>query len=144
VLFDNWIVNLAGNLTAPLFDGKRRKAEVLRLLAVADEQLADYRQQVLTAVREVEDALVEEVKLREHLIALDAQLEAAQSALDEARSRYRSGLSDYLPVLTQLLSVQGLEQTRIQHRADLLLARVELYRTLGGSLVQSGVPARHR
>jgi outer membrane protein, multidrug efflux system len=133
LLFDNWLTRLAANMTAPLFDGRRRTSEVQRLQAVAEENLAAYRQTVLTAVREVEDALVDEAKLREHLKGLEAQLAAASNALDEARRRYRNGLSDYLPVLTQLLIVQGLERTQIQRRADLLTARVALYRSLGGT-----------
>lgn len=136
VLFDNWIVELAARMTAPLFDGRRRSAEVQRLQAVAAENLAAYRQTVLTAIREVEDALVSEVKLREHLKGLEAQLEAAQYALNEARERYRNGLIDYLPVLTQLLAVQNLERTQIQRKAELLTARINLYRSLGGTWTQ--------
>jgi multidrug efflux system outer membrane protein len=124
LLFDHWLTSLAAGLTAPLFDG---------LLAVVAENLAAYRQTILNAVREVEDALISENKLREHLVGLQAQREAAQHALNEARSRYRNGLSDYLPVLTQLLAVQALERTEIQRRADLLAARVGLYRSLGGT-----------
>ncbi len=142
LLFDNWLLNLAGNLTAPLLDGGRRKAEVRRQLAVVEEQLAAYSQLVLTAMREVEDALVREKKLREHYIALEAQLDAAQKALYEARSRYRSGLNDYLPVLTQLLSVQSLERTRIQRKAELLVARVDLHRALGGTWTATLTPRR--
>jgi NodT family efflux transporter outer membrane factor (OMF) lipoprotein len=133
LLMDNWLTRLAANMTAPLFDGRRRASEVQRLRAVVVENLAAYRQAVLTAMREVEDALVDEAKLREHLQGLQAQLEAAQNALNEARRRYRNGLSDYLPVLTQLLTVQELERSRIQRRADLLTARVNLYRSLGGT-----------
>jgi multidrug efflux system outer membrane protein len=133
LLLDNWLTRLAGNITAPLFDGRRRASEVRRLQAVVLENLAAYRQTVLTAIREVEDALVDEAKLREHLKGLQAQLDAARNALNEARRRYRNGLSDYLPVLTQLLTVQELERTRIQRRAELLTARVDLYRSLGGT-----------
>jgi outer membrane protein, multidrug efflux system len=133
LLVDNWLTRLAANMTAPLFDGRRRASEVQRLQAVVVENLAAYRQTVLTAIREVEDALVDEVKLREHLNGLRAQLEAAQNALNVARRRYRNGLNDYLPVLTQLLAVQELERTQIQRRADLLIARVDLFRSLGGT-----------
>jgi outer membrane protein TolC len=133
LLFDNWLLDLTAGLTAPLFDGRRRSAEVERLRAVVAENLASYRRVILTAVREVEDALVDEQKLRAHLDGLEAQLDAAQNALNEAGFRYRSGLNDYLPVLTQLVSVQNLERTIIDRTADLLVARVELYRALGGS-----------
>jgi outer membrane protein TolC len=144
LLLDNWLLNLAANLTAPLLDGGRRKAEVDRLTAVVDENLAAYRQTILAAVREVEDALVGEEKLQAHLRGLDTQLDAARNALNEARSRYRNGLIDYLPVLTQLLTVQNLERTIIQRKADLLVARVNLYRALGGSWTDELEPQAYR
>lgn len=132
-IFDNWLLSLAGDLSAPLFDGNRRSAEVDRSRAAADERLWAYRRTVLTAVREVEDALVTENKQREHLAALKRVAETSQRALEEAGIRYRNGLNDYLPVLTQLLAVQDLEKNLIRQRATLLNARVGLYRALGGT-----------
>lgn len=133
VLFDNWLLSLAGNLTAPIFDGTHRKMEVERRLALADENLATYRQAVLTAIKEVEDALVTESKQREHIKGLESVTDTARKALREAGNRYRNGLTDYLPVLTQLLKVQGLERNLIQQQTKLLTSRVNLYRALGGT-----------
>ena len=59
-------------------------------------------------------------------------IDTARQALEEAGNRYRNGLTDYLPVLTQLLSVQGLERDLIRKKAELLATRVRLYRALGG------------
>jgi NodT family efflux transporter outer membrane factor (OMF) lipoprotein len=137
VLFDNWLLSLAGNLTAPIFDGKRRAAEVDRSLAVVDEKVSAYRQTVLTAIKEVEDALVNESKQREHINGLEKVTATARKALKEAGNRYRKGLTDYLPVLTQLLTVQGLERNLIQQQANLLGARISLYRALGGTWTES-------
>ena len=50
--------NLAAGLTLPLIDGGRRRAEVSRQEALLAENLAGYRQAVLSAFQEVEDALV--------------------------------------------------------------------------------------
>jgi outer membrane protein TolC len=130
---DNWIIGLAANLTAPILDGNRRKAEVDRQLALADENLASYRSTVLTAIKEVEDALISETKQREHIEALEREIEAAKNALNEARERYRKGLNEYLPVLTQLLTVQNLEIDLIQKKTQLLLNRISLHRALGGT-----------
>ncbi|PID40689.1 MAG: RND transporter [Proteobacteria bacterium] len=131
-LFDTWLLSLAANLAAPLFDAGRRAAEVDRQQALADENLWAYRQTVLTAVKEVSDALSGEALQREHIHALEAAFAAARKGLDEAMARYRAGLSDYLPVLTQLLSVQELEYNLIGRRAQLILYRIGLYRALGG------------
>ncbi|MBN2396933.1 MAG: TolC family protein, partial [Deltaproteobacteria bacterium] len=133
LIFRNWLVNLAANLTAPLFDGGYRAAEVDRLRAAAEENLSAYRRTVYTAIKEVEDALLSEVKKREHIEALEAEIEAAGRALDEARERYLKGIDDYLPVLTQVLKAQALDVDLIRRQAELLGARVALYRALGGT-----------
>ena len=140
VLFDNWLISLAGNLTAPIFDGSRRAAEVDLTRAVADENLAAYRQTVLTAVKEVEDALISESKQREHIKGLETEADTAQKALVEAGNRYRNGLTDYLPVLTQLLTFQRLERDLIQQKTNLLITRINLYRALGGTWTESLTP----
>ena len=91
LLFDNWLLNLAANLTAPLFDGGRRAAAVNRQAAVAAENLAHYREAVLTGIKEVEDALVREAKQREHLAGLQRQIDVAGKALDQAVSATAKG-----------------------------------------------------
>lgn len=136
LLLESWVLRLAANFTAPLFDSGSRQAEIERTRAVANEHLAAYRQTVLEALREVENALIDEHKLGEHIDALGIQLRETKNALREARSRYRNGLNDYLPVLTQLLSAQGLERDLMERKTDLMLARIDLYRALGGSWAQ--------
>jgi NodT family efflux transporter outer membrane factor (OMF) lipoprotein len=139
-LFDNWVANLAAGLTAPLIDGGRRKAEVVYAESSVREQLASYRQTVLTAVQEVERALIREEKIRANIMGIENQLEAARIALEEARFRYTNGLIDYLPVLTQLLSVQNLEVDLVTRKTDLLIARMDLYRSIGGTWTNELMP----
>ena len=131
-LFDNWLARLAGSVTGPIFDAGRRKAEVERTRAVVDEYLAAYRGTVITAMLEVEDALVHEARQRDYIEALTAQYEAAKASLEEARVRYRKGLNDYLPVLSALTNQQSLEQSLVAARHDLLYYRVQLHLALGG------------
>lgn len=132
-LFDNWLLNLLGSLTGPVFDGNSRKAEVLRTQAVAKELVAAYGEVVFNAIKEVEDALAQEEKHRQYLAALEQQLEVSQNAMREAKERYIRGLNDYLPVLTQVISVQQLERDILQMNSQLILDRINLYRALGGS-----------
>jgi outer membrane protein, multidrug efflux system len=136
LVFDNWLLSLASNLVAPILDGNRRAAEVDRTRAVVDERLWTYREKVLTGIKEVEDVLVLEEKQRDHIEALETQIQNAERALDQAREQYRKGIADYLPVLTQLLAAQRLERDLIKKRAQLLLDRVGLYRALGGTRIQ--------
>ena len=137
MLFDTWLLRLAANLTAPIFDGGRRAAEVERTQAAADENLWAYRRVVLNAVKEVEDNLESEVRQRQHIDGLEAVMAAARRGLEEAIQRYRRGLSDYLPVLTQLLAVQDLERNLIRQRELLVRYRIGLHRALGGGWVNT-------
>ncbi|BBO89440.1 efflux transporter outer membrane subunit [Desulfosarcina ovata] len=132
LFFDTWLISLAANLTAPIFDGGRLAAAVDLTRAQEDENLWAYRQAVLTAVKEVEDALESEARQREHIHGLAAVMEAARRGFEEAVQRYRRGLSDYLPVLTQLIAVQDLEQNLIQQQETLVRYRIALHRALGG------------
>ena len=136
-LFDTWLINLAAELTAPLFDAGKRAAKVDRAKAEMDENLWTYREVVITAIKEVEDALESETRQREHIEGLEAVMAAARSGLKEATMRYRSGLSDYLPVLTQLIAVQNLELDLIEQREILIRFRIALYRSLGGAWIET-------
>ncbi|MFW6323454.1 MAG: efflux transporter outer membrane subunit [Desulfovibrionales bacterium] len=140
-LFSNWLTTLAANLTAPLFDGGRRKAEVTRTRAVAEERLAEYGAVVAEAVKEVEDGLVREQNQGRYLKRLNEQLDAAELAMRQARIRYLNGESDYLNYLTGIQNVQQLQRRIVVQRAELLKFRVALYRALGGSWIDQDLQA---
>lgn len=132
-LFNNWMFSLAASVVGPIFDGGYRAAEVEKARGVVDERLAAYKSTVLTAFKEVEDALAQEKWQQRYIEARQAQIAAARIELSEALSRYRQGLDDYLPVLTALFTVQELEVSEADDQADLLLYRVALHRALGGT-----------
>lgn len=131
-LFDNWLLNLAGSLTGPIFDGRFRVAEVARSRAVADERLASYEQTVLTALTEVENALLAEHKLAEQLVALTRQLDSAKQVVTASLERYAQGIDDYRTVLSDQQTLYTLQLQQLQLQRDLLLARIDLHRALGG------------
>jgi NodT family efflux transporter outer membrane factor (OMF) lipoprotein len=131
-LFDNWLANLAANLTAPIIDGGRRRAEVDRTRAVALEKLQDYSQAVLEALGEVEDALAKEQRQREFVASLDRQLGLSGMAIERVRDRYRQGAENYLRVLTSLLTHQRLQRDRLTASRELIQYRIDLCRALGG------------
>lgn len=132
-LLDNWILTLAGNLTAPIFDGGRREAALERAGYVAEERLAAYEHIVFTALTEVENALVAEKNQFRVISTLTSELDAAKLAQKEARKRYINGLDNFIPFISERINVQKLERQRIQQRAQLLIYRISLHRALGGS-----------
>ena len=132
-LFDNWILNLAANLAGPIFDGGRRRAEVERVRAVVDERLALYRETVLNAVLEVEDALTREAQSSATLASLRKQLVLSRQTLREARRRYLNGSSDFINVLNEELNTLQLEHDIITQEKRFMLSRITLHLALGGS-----------
>lgn len=132
LLFDNWITTLSSSITGPIFDAGRKKAEVVRTRAVAEERLATYAKTVATAVQEVENSLIGEDRQRSYVTLLNDQLAAVRLTLKDARLQYQNGQSDYLSYLTAWTSVQRLERQIVTEQAALIKTRVSLYRTLGG------------
>ncbi len=131
-LFDNWVSNLATSLVGPVFDAGRRRYEVDRARAAADERLAAYRQTVLNAVMEVQNTLIRWSSQHKTLEAQERQLAVARDTYRESMTRYRAGTTEYLPVLTALSQSQQLERSLLQNQYRLLLIHVSLIRSLGG------------
>jgi len=138
-VFRNWAYSLGANLVAPLFYGGRISAEINRTEAVKSQLLYEYGQTVLIAFREVEDALIQELKQRERLEVLEEQLKLAQQAYRQLRIEYFNGLSDYLAVLAAANQEQQLQRDLISAKLTLIDSRVSLYRALAGGFAPERV-----
>jgi outer membrane protein TolC len=136
-VFDNWVYQLAAGLVEPLYDGGRRRDEIDRRRAVLTEMLEGYRGSVLNALREVEDALVLEERQQEYLLDLQEQVGLSKATLERSVFRYGRGSSDYLPVVTALLSTQNIERAELSARKQLLSYRIQLHRALGGDWAEN-------
>ena len=131
-LLDRWIWSLTSSVVLPLIDGGRRAAEVDRARAAMSGLLVNFKATYLRALGEVEDALTLERTEADRLAHLGRELAAAKTLLDETRTRYLEGLSDYLPVLNAIQSHQRAERTWLTAARTRLSHRVRLYRALGG------------
>jgi len=134
-LFRDWFGNLTGNLVAPVIDGGRRRAEVDRSRAVAEQSLSDYRQQLIDALGEVEDALLREQQQRAFIDSLDKQQVLSKQVIDRVRDSYLYGAVDYLRVLDVLLTDQNLERSRLTAQRELIDNRIALCRALAGGWI---------
>ena len=129
-LFTSLMAELAG----PVVDWGRRKAEVERRRAIVKERLLELSEAYLMAIGEVEDALWRERRQRELIKALDKELDIARRNLKETRIRFaQAALTDYLPVLAAIQSLQALERNILTRRRELVSIRILLYRALGGA-----------
>lgn len=130
--FDVW--SLAGQLTAPIFEGGQRRAEVGAADARAERAYQNYRSVVINAFSEVENALNSEAYLaREETARLEA-LEAARRAEAKSLRDYESGLIDILDLLEAQRRVFTTETQTINLHNQRLANRVSLALALGTGL----------
>ncbi len=120
------------SLTSPLLNGQVLGFQQEVAEAIAKEALADYEKAVLTAFREVEDALVAVRTAREQNKAQQQQVAALQSALRLAELRYKGGLANYLDVLVARRNLFEAELAQTASQRLQLVSIVQLYKALGG------------
>ena len=131
-LFQEWAYTLTGNLVAPLLYWGRLRAQVDEAEAAKNQQLYLYGQTVLTAFREVEDALVREEKQAQRVEVLKDRLELARKTNQQLRIEFVNGLTEYLDVLLSLDQEQQLQRDMLQAKQEQLEIRISLYRALAG------------
>lgn len=130
--FDVW--SLLGNVTAPIFQGGRLRANVDRADARLAEALARYRDTVLTAFREVETALAGEAYFRDQLEAAQSAARESSRAQELAEERYARGLADIITVLESQRRAFTSRSAVLSVKNQLLQNRLSLYLALGGPL----------
>jgi multidrug efflux system outer membrane protein len=116
-----------------IFDGGRRRAGVRIAEAQYDERVANYRQTVLTAFREVDDDLASQRLLAAQERDQREAAVAADHTRDLAMIRYRDGATDYLEVTTAQTAALDAERALLQVRTQQLTTAVDTVRATGGS-----------
>jgi len=125
-----WAV--AGMFSGPLFNAGRTRGIYRASIAQWEQVRLRYEQAVLTALREVSDALTALAKLTDAEAGQDTAVRALADAVDHATDRYRQGLASYYEVLEAQQQLYPAQITLAQIRQDRLLTYVRLYKALGG------------
>ena len=138
---DSNVWQVSPSLFAPIFQGGRIRRNYDASKARYEQAVAAYQKSALNGYREVADALVSVQKLGEARLELEDGVDALRDAGKLARSRYDTGLSNYLEILIadQYLFDQELALARV--RGDEMRAFVDLYRALGGGWQAEPAPA---
>ena len=129
---------MLGELTQTLFAGGRLRAEVDAAKARLQVQAHTYANEVLTAMREVEDALIQNHKLNERLAKVNQQVTEARLAEELSRDRYSRGVEQLLTVLETERRRQDAEDSLLQVEQDYWNARIDLHLALGGNWLHEG------
>ena len=125
----------------PVIAGGRNRARLEALKATYNEDVANYRETVLTAFQQVEDALS---GLNALSAASESQLRAVSDAdrtLNLANARYTGGLVTYLDVITAQEQMLTNERLATQIQGQRLVTEVLLVKALGGGWDSSSIAA---
>ncbi|WP_422945401.1 efflux transporter outer membrane subunit [Undibacterium sp. Ren11W] len=126
------VAAILANVSLPVFDAGAGRAQVRAQQAAFEQLRMSYQSTALTALKEVEDAIVALNGDRERLLSLRNAAEAAANAALLARQRYTSGLVDFQTVLETQRSILSTQDAVASSMTDLSADHVRLYKALGG------------
>lgn len=129
----HWLLNALGSLTQPLFNKGRNVANLKIAKARQEEALISFRQKLLDAGTEVNNALTQWQNAGKRLEVSQRQIEALEEAVRSNRLLMtHSDKSSYLEVLTAQQSLLAAQLTRSQETFDKIQGVIKLYHALGG------------
>lgn len=131
-LLKGWDQAVNAAVVGPILDGGRREANIDLAQAQFREWSGLFQEQWLTAVQEVENALVQLNHADLFAASVDEELAMAKAASEEAFQRYQGGIVNYLTVITELIKLQRVQLTQINAKQNQFTARIALFRALGG------------
>ena len=134
-------INIGPSLQIPIFKGGRRRATVHLQNIREKEAAVAYAKTVLSALHEVENALVAYNTEQNRQQSLQATVAHNRNVLSLARQRYRSGLTAFLDVLDAERTLQQTELSLADSTGAVSTDLVALYKALGGGWEGQGVAA---
>lgn len=127
-----WLVNAIGSLTQPLFNKGTNIANLRIAKARQEEAALRFRQSLLDAGKEVNNALSQWQAARQRIDIGTRQIATLQEAVRKTELLMRHSSTNYLEVLTAQQSLLNAEQAQAQDRFDEIQGVINLYHALGG------------
>jgi NodT family efflux transporter outer membrane factor (OMF) lipoprotein len=124
--------SIGATLTAPLFNWGKLNANIKSKEAQYQQSLLGYQNTVLTAFKEVEDALVAYSKEQQKHQSLQQAVNANQQAVQLANERYEKGLTGFINVLESQQALYQTQSALVSSSAKTSADLVLLYKVLGG------------
>ncbi|QSN61281.1 efflux transporter outer membrane subunit [Caballeronia sp. M1242] len=123
---------LGPDIAATIFDGGLRAARTEAARAAYDQNVATYRQTVLTAFQDVEDNLASLRILEKEIVVQQQAVQSAQQALAIINNQYKAGTVAFISVLTAQTTAFTAEQKLASIAGQRMVASVGLVKALGG------------
>ncbi len=129
---DSFVYNFFGGFQWNIFNYGRLKNNVRLQDAAFQQLLEDYRQTMLQAQAEVENAIVAYLQSHHQLKALQSAASAAQRAADVSSAQYEDGLVDFNTVISTLRALASQQDQLAAIQGTVATNLVAVYRALGG------------
>jgi outer membrane protein TolC len=125
-------LGVSASIVQSLFDGGSRRAQVAVSESRRRELVENYRKAILTALKEVDDALGNADRNTRQEQTQQQIVDQSRRALHLAELRYREGADELLSVLDAQRTLFQAQDTLAQLRLARLTAALDLYKVLGG------------
>jgi len=126
---------ISGNMTVPLFTFGSLSGQVAQSESIKEQAILKYRQIVLNAFKEVEDALIKTKKGMEESLAQRNQVEALETTAQLSRLQFEEGAINYLNVLDAERSLFTAKLDQVQKNLDVFNSLIFLYKAVGGGWI---------
>lgn len=121
-----------GSLTQPIFAGGKLRGQLELSEETKQEMVLNYQKTIISAFRDVSNALIALKKQRAYREQQEQLVAAAEDSVRLARLRYQGGSTGYLEVLTNDSNLYAAQLNLVVAQQDEALAIVQLYGALGG------------
>jgi outer membrane protein TolC len=136
--------SLGPSIAETVFDAGARSAQVEEARALFDQQIAVYRQTVLTAFQQVEDNLAAQRILNEQAKIQNQAVADAEESVKLTLNQYKAGIIVYTNVLVAQETALSNEETALALRQSRLNATVALIQALGGGWDTTQLPTNEQ
>jgi len=125
-------LNIGPRIAWPIFNAGSIRANIEIQTVLQEQTMIQYETAVLSALEEVENALVAYVEEQIRRESLEQAVDAAKQVLELAQYKYQTGLIDFITVLDAQRSLLDYEEKLIQSTGSITSNLVRLYKALGG------------
>lgn len=129
---NNWTLSGGPGISWAIFQGGAIRENIKVQSELQEQALMTYESTVLSALEEVENAIVAYANEQDRIESLEKATKAAQSAADLAWQEYYTGLTDFTDILNAQRSLLEFQNQLMQSHGNATSNLIKLYKTLGG------------
>jgi outer membrane protein TolC len=133
-----WSLGGGPGITWAIFKGNAIRQNIEAQSALQEQALIKYQTAILTALEDVENALVAYGEEQNRRDSLQEAAQAAQKAVELAKYKYQGGLTDFYNVLEAERSLLTFQELLAQSNGTVASNLVRLYKALGGGWTSIG------